>query len=352
MVNRLGHVILKDFDISKKGDRNMKRVFCLAFIALLVIWTASCENRPATNVANTNANANSNANAAKPIAAAPSKDALFEMDKKANEAFQKGDASFFQGFLGDKFVMYEGGQKMDKAALLKMIGETKCEVKTSSLEEPEMVVVDPDTAVIVYKSNFDGTCNGQKQPSPMRAASVYTRSGDKWVGAFHGETPITDPKNPQKMPPPPPPTLEKKDSNSASNTNAADKPAATAPDPNTDAILAAERAGWEAWKARDAKKLEELTMKNLGFVGLFGNYTANQADTIKSWTESKCDIKSTSVSDGHVTMLSPTVALLNFKGSADGTCDGQKIMPLWGTNVYVKDGGTWKMAFGFETPAS
>jgi hypothetical protein len=51
-------------------------------------------------------------------------------------------------------------------------------------------------------------------------------------------------------------------------------------------------------------------------------------------------------------MLSPTVALLNFKGSADGTCDGQKIMPLWGTNVYVKDGGTWKMAFGFETPAS
>ena len=93
-------------------------------------------------------------------------------------------------------------------------------------------------------------------------------------------------------------------------------------------------------------------MKNLGFIGLYGNYTGNQADTIKGWTEGKCDIKSTSVTDGHVTMLSPTVALLNFKGSADGTCDGQKIMPLWGTNVYVKDGGNWKLAFGFETPAS
>jgi ketosteroid isomerase-like protein len=331
----------------------MKRVFCLALIALGVIWIASCENRPATNTGNTNANANSNANANKTTAAAPSKDALFEMDKKANEAFYKGDSKFFEGFLGDKFVMYEAGHKMDRAALLKMVAETKCEVKTWSLEEPEMVVVDPDTAVIVYKSNFDGTCNGQKMPSPMRAASVYTRSGDKWVGAYHAETPIMDPKSPQKMPPPPPPPpADKKDSNTASNSNADAKPAAPAPDPNTDALVALEKSGWEAWKARDAKKLEEITMKTLGFIGPFGNYTANQAETLKSWTEGKCEIKSVDVTNPSVTMLSPTVAMMNFKGIADGSCDGMKLVPVWGTNIYVKDGGNWKLAFGFETPAA
>ncbi len=332
----------------------MKRLFCLALIALTVIWTASCENKPATNATNTNANANSNANAAKPIAAAPTKEALFELDKKANEAFYKGDSAYFQSFLSDKFAAYEGGQKMDKAALVKMVGETKCEVKTWSLEEPEMVVVDPDTAVVVYKSNFDGTCNGQKMPSPMRAVSVYTRNGDKWLGAWHGETPITDPKNPQKMPPPPPPPAgEKKESNSAANSNAnAAAPAAPAKDPNTDALVALEKSGWEAWKARDVKKLEEMSMKTLGFVGPFGSYTANQADTLKSWTEGKCEIKSVDVTNPSVTMLSPTVALMNFKGTADGTCDGQKITTVWGTNIYVKEGANWKLAFGFETPAA
>ena len=334
----------------------MKRVFCLSLIVLTVLWTASCENKPATNTANTNANANSNANANKTTAAAPSKDALFEMDKKANEAFMKGDAAHFEGLLSDKFVMYDRGKKEDKAALVKMVGGMKCDVKTWSLEEPEMIVVDPDTAVTVYKGNFDATCDGQKIPSPVRAASVWVRNGDKWLGAWHGETMITDPKNPQKMPPPPPPPAdkdkEKKDSNSAANANAnAAAPAAPAKDPNTDALVALEKAGWEAWKARDAKKLEEMTTKTLGFIGQFGSYTANQADTIKLWTEGKCDIKSVDVTDPSVTMLSPNVALMNFKGHADGTCDGQKLTNLWGTNIYVKEGGTWKLAFGFESPA-
>ena len=261
------------------------------------------------------------------------------MDKKANEAFLKGDSAYFQGFLGDKFAAFENGARMDKAAMVKMVGETKCEVKTWSMEDPQMHMIDVDTYAIVYKSNYDATCDGHKIPTPTRAVSLYTRNGDKWVGAYHAETLIADPKAPQKPMPPPP--AEKKDDTAA-------KPAA---DPNFDAIMAVEKSGWEAWKARDAKKLEELSTKTLAFIGPFGDYTANQADTIKSWTGGNCDIKSVNLSDGTATTISPTVAILNFKGTAEGTCDGQKLLPLWGTGVYVKDGGTWKLALGLETPA-
>ena len=38
-------------------------------------------------------------------------------------------------------------------------------------------------------------------------------------------------------------------------------------------------------------------------------------------------------------------------GAADGTCYGQVVGPIWGTSVYVKDGDTWKWAFGINTPA-
>ena len=50
-------------------------------------------------------------------------------------------------------------------------------------------------------------------------------------------------------------------------------------------------------------------------------------------------------------MLSPTVGILTFKATADGTCYGQKLGSVWGTSVYVKDGDHWKWTFGINLPA-
>jgi len=46
-------------------------------------------------------------------------------------------------------------------------------------------------------------------------------------------------------------------------------------------------------------------------------------------------------------LLSPTVGLLSRTGTAEGTCDGQKLasVPIYGTSVFVKDGDSWKLAF-------
>ena len=58
--------------------------------------------------ANTGAN-NANTNTTKPVAAAPTADALMALDRKANEAYVKGDSKFFEGMLSDKFVILTGG---------------------------------------------------------------------------------------------------------------------------------------------------------------------------------------------------------------------------------------------------
>lgn len=332
----------------------MTKILCATFLAASAMLFAACEPpKPAAN----NANAvNTNANAAKPAAAAPTKESLLEMDKKANEAYLKGDSKFFEGMLADKFVMYDMGKREDKASSIKMIAGVKCDVKTWSLDEPQMTMIDADTAALVYKGTFDGTCNGpdgkaMKLPSPVRAASVWTRSGDKWMAVYHAEVPIVDPKNPPKATAPAPPAKMEANKNSNASNSVDAKPAAPAADPVTDALMAVEKAGWEAWKARDAKKLEDLTAANLAYVDLFGNYTATKADTIKAWTGSQCTITSVSVTDGVGTTLSPTLALLTFKGSGEGTCEGMKLKPVYGTSFYVKEGDTWKLAFGVESPA-
>ena len=116
-------------------------------------------------------------------------------------------------------------------------------------------------------------------------------------------------------------------------------------------MLAAEKAVWEAWRAHDGKKLEDLTASDISFINIFGTYFASKADALKDWTGPGCDAKSVSVTGAAATMLSPTVGILTFKGAADGTCFGQKIGPIWGTSVYVKDGDAWKWTFGINLPA-
>ncbi len=274
-----------------------------------------------------------NTNAPKPVAEAPTIDALMALDKQANEAYVKGDSGFFEGLLSEKFAMREGGQRMDKAAVVKMIAGVKCEVKTWNLDEYWMAKIDADTYVLSYRSTWDGTCTGpdgksMKIPSPTRAATVWVRSGDRWQAAFHGENPIIDPKNsPEALPAP------------------AAEPAEKAEDPNTDALVAVEKSVWEAWKANDAKKLEDLTANSLSFIDIYGNSYSNKTDTIRAWAGAICEVKSVGVTDGVATALSPTVKLLMHEGTADGTCYGEKVPAVHGNSIYVRDGDAWKLAF-------
>jgi len=336
----------------------MKKTLQFIFLAAASTLFAAC-GAPA---ANTGAN-NANTNMIKTIASAPTADALMALDKQANEAYAKGDSKVFEEMLSDEFVILGGGQRIDKAATVKMIASVKCDIKSMDLTEPAMSMIDADTYALSYKATWDGTCNAPdgkraKAPSPIRSASIWVRSGDKWQAVFHGENLIVDPKNPPKAAPAASPKKEepKKEvktpanSNTASNTAA---PAKATPDANTDALVKVELALWEAWKEHDAKKLDELIAKDVSFVNIFGTYLATRAEAMKDWTGTGCDVKSVSVTDGLATALSPTVEMLTRKGTADGTCGGQNVggTDIWGVSIYVKDGDAWKFAFGMNLSA-
>jgi hypothetical protein len=121
--------------------------------------------------------------------------------------------------------------------------------------------------------------------------------------------------------------------------------------PHAAAMLAVERNVWEAWKDHDAKRIEDLTARDISFINIFGTHLASKVDALKNWSGSGCDVKSVAVTDAVSTMLSPVVGILTFRATADGTCYGQKVGPIWGTSVYVKNGDVWKWTFGINLPA-
>ncbi|CAN5738007.1 hypothetical protein BH18ACI4_BH18ACI4_14080 [soil metagenome] len=339
----------------------MKKISLSFLLAAAAMLLAAC-GAPATN---TGAN-NANTNTTKPVAAAPTVDALMALDRQANEAYAKGDSKFFEEMLSDKFVILGGGQRIDKATTVGMIAGVKCDIKSMDLTEPAMSMIDADTYALSYKANWDGTCNGPdgktvKLPSPVRSASIWVRSGERWQSVFHGENLIVDPK----APPPPPPPLGMKEEpkkeepkdKAAANSNMASSTAAPAratrdanPGANTDALMGVELALWEAWKEHDAEKLDDLIATDVSFVNIFGTYLGTKAEALKDWTGNGCEIKRVSVSDGVATALSPTVEMLTRKGTADGTCGSQEVggIPIWGVSIFVKDGNAWKFAFGMN----
>ena len=331
----------------------MKKISLFILFAAASMFFAACEPSPTVNTAVNNANTNTT----KPVAAAPTVDALMALEKQANEAYSKGDSKFFDEMLSDKFVILGGGQRLDKATTVRMIADVKCDIKSMNLTEPAMSMIDADTYALSYKATWDGTCNDpdgkpMKVPSPIRSASIWVRSGDKWQPVFHGENVIVDPKT---SPPPPAPATKKEDT-AAANSNSTPNipgPSRATPSANTDALVKIELALWEAWKEHDAKKIDELLARDVSFVNIFGTYFATKADALKDWTGNGCEVKSVSVTDGFATALSPTVEMLTRKGTAEGTCGGQEIggTDIWGVSIYVKDGDAWKFAFGMNLAA-
>lgn len=338
---------MTDYDCILKRRHLVKRINFSVIMLGVAAFLISCGGKAAGPAANT-ANA-ANANVAKPAASAPDKAELFAFEKQANEAFYKGDSKLFEGLLSDKFVSREGADRMDKPALLTMIANMKCDVKSWSLDDDKMTAIDADTYVLSYRGTWVGTCSGNSEPmkipSPTRAATIWVRSGDKWQAAFHGENLIVDTTATAS-------TSAKKEEPKKDEKIAGNSGAKSAGDGNTDALVKVELAVWEGWKNRDRKTLEELTAKDVVFIDIFGNVTSSKADTIKLWTEHKCEIESVSYTEGFASALSPTVEILTGDGTANGTCNGQKLSgPIYGTSVYVKEGEAWRLAFTMNMPS-
>jgi len=319
----------------------------IGWVVLLVGcgWLMSSCTPPTTPAANAGNTAAGNSNAAaKPAAAAPTADALMAQDKTATEAYMKGDASNLSSLIGDKFVSYGNGSWHGKAGIATSIPKMKCDIKGGGLSEPHATRIDDDNYAVVYKNSYDATCTYDGNPvpnsGPTRAATIWQRNGDKWLAVFHGENPILDPKNPPKA--------AAKTADAPKKDDKAAAPELPAKSANTDAVAAVEKTGWEAWRDKDAKKLDGIVAKNVAIVSADGSTLNDRAAIIKYWTEMPCkDVKNVDVKDPYGISLGANTEMLAFTGVADGSCFDMKNNPQPSVSVYIKEDGAWKLAFAY-----
>lgn len=305
-------------------------IFKLARIALAAAIGATF-SACADNGANSTA---SNSNAA-PAPPGPSVNELVARDTAAFQAVKTKDKKFFEDFLADGYVSIDSDGIRDKAITIKEIAESTCEAKSFTVADELATALGGEAALLTYKASGSFECDGKEENATTWAATVFVKAGDTWKSAYHNEVPIADPnaepaESGSDLRPPPPP-----------KTKSAPK------DPLTVALLAVETRGWEAWKNKDGKTLDEITAKDLTVID--GSGRADKAAALKKWSEQNCEIKEFSLSYAKAVPLGANAALLTYFAAVDGKCDGAPAASVWGTSVYVRDGENWKVALILET---
>ena len=106
---------------------------CLITLTLIMAAFIAACGAPASNTPAANNATAGNTNTAKPVAAAPTKEALMTMERAGWEAWKNRDAKWTEENASDKYVGLGTSGRMDKAAAVKSYTTQKCEIKNYTL---------------------------------------------------------------------------------------------------------------------------------------------------------------------------------------------------------------------------
>ena len=104
-------------------------------------------------------------------------------------AWKNKDAKPFNTWLAADSVMVGEQGVAGKKDVASMLPSMPCEVKSFSLSDWKLTMVNADAAFLTYKGSADGTCGGQAIPT-VWASSLWVNRKGKWQAFSHQETPV------------------------------------------------------------------------------------------------------------------------------------------------------------------
>ena len=112
-------------------------------------------------------------------------------ERAVNAAVAKGDLAGFKALIADDAVAGDGAGFMPVSEFEKEFNQMK--VASYNIDQVNVKVVNPTTAIITYHWTGKGTMMGQPMPGNVMASSVWVNKAGKWQAVFHQETVATPP---------------------------------------------------------------------------------------------------------------------------------------------------------------
>ena len=114
-----------------------------------------------------------------------------------------------------------------------------------------------------------------------------------------------------------------------------------------DTLFANEKAGWEAFKKKDATAFKKLLATDVWDVEDHGPVT------LQEWVNSMKDYDLTeyTLDETKMSQINPGVVLVMYKARFQATYQGKPLAsPVYASSVWVSRGGKWLLVFHQETP--
>jgi len=127
-------------------------------------------------------------------------DSIVNTERQLWDAWKNKDSATFEKTLAPNAVTMGANGLEDRAATIKDIATHNCQVRDYSLTNTKVTQIDKDTVLLTYTANQDATCDGQKAPATLNVSTVFEKNGDKWMPAFHQESPAPESTTPTTKP--------------------------------------------------------------------------------------------------------------------------------------------------------
>ena len=242
---------------------------------------------------------------------------IIALEKAGWEAWKNKDTSWLQKYITEEYVLISSTGVTDKAQYLK--DTLACNIKSVSLDNFKVVMLDKDAAVMTYTAMQDGVCGGEKIPSQVRATVNYVKRGGKWLESMYTETPMA-----------------------GQNSMAGDMNSSS--DGATEQVLVGnERAVWKT--LTDGKFDAFANWLTEDYQGFYPDQITNKTAEVDG--ASKTKFKRVDLSNFKVQMLDKDSAIVMYELNSDVTTpDGKDVSGnRRHTSVYSKRGGKWLVAY-------
>ena len=290
---------------------------------------------------------------------------VLEVDDTFSAAGEKKDGKFFDTNLTGNFVGVSPTGLWDKAMIVKMIGDDKCENKPNPATDRKVVELGDGTALLTGKGSGERTCDGKTTKSSENYAVLFVKDGETWKAAYYQTIPTSTPEAAKaddakkegdksvaesEAKKEEPAAKEEKPAAEAKKEEAPAAPSIQSDETMAKTLLETEKKLWEAWSKGDTKPFEELLAAN--FMSYAVDGVGDRASEIKAIGEGDCKVSSYSLADGKAVKINDGLYIFTYKGNQEGTCGGKALdKVVYTTTIFTKDGDTWKPLFHMNTPA-
>jgi hypothetical protein len=114
---------------------------------------------------------------------------LMAIETKGWEAWKTRDVKGVGDVMAKDFMYYSGKGGLERADALKGWSEPECTGLGYKFLEPKAVQLSKDAALVTYKADATGECDGVGISPTLWVASFDVKEGDQWKNAFYMDFP-------------------------------------------------------------------------------------------------------------------------------------------------------------------